>query len=147
MLVDGVPSYDIEKVLNINSKEIEKADIINTRYFFSENIFDGIISFVTKKGNLSVMDFDNSIFRQVYEGCQLPKYFYSPDYSLDTQKKSRIPDYRNTLFWEPDLNTGSDGKASVEFYSSDESAEYSVRVEGISSDGKSGTSTISFKVK
>ena len=30
ILVDGVPIYDFEKVLSINSKEIERADIINT---------------------------------------------------------------------------------------------------------------------
>ena len=45
VLVDGVPVYDFEKVLNISSKDIEKADVINTRYFFSENVFDGIVSF------------------------------------------------------------------------------------------------------
>lgn len=71
VLVDGVPVFDFEKVLNINSKEIERADVINTRYFYSENVFDGIVSFITKKGNLSAMEFDNSVFRQVYEGCRL----------------------------------------------------------------------------
>ena len=49
ILVDGVPVYDFEKVLSINSKEIERADVINTRYFFSENVFDGIVSFITKR--------------------------------------------------------------------------------------------------
>src|SRR5665647_302836 len=81
VLVDGVPIYDFEKVLSINSKDIERAEIINTRYFYSGNVFDGIISFITKKGNLSAMEFDNSIFRQVYEGCQVQKYYYSPVYS------------------------------------------------------------------
>ena len=79
VLVDGVPVYDFEKVLSINSKEIERTDVINTRYFISDNVFDGIVSFITKKGNLSVMEFDNSIFRQVYEGCQVQNNFYSPD--------------------------------------------------------------------
>jgi hypothetical protein len=86
ILVDGVPIYDFEKVLSISSKEIERADIINTRYFFSENVFDGIVSFVTKKGNLSVMEFDNTIFRQVYEGCQVQNNFYSPDFNTSALK-------------------------------------------------------------
>jgi hypothetical protein len=147
VLVDGVPIYDFEKVLNINSKEIERADIINTRYFFSENIFDGIISFITKKGNLSAMEFDNSIFRQVYEGCQTQNDFYSPDYSNDSTKESRIPDFRNTLYWNPSLQTMKDGKTEIGFFTSDETAEYTIVVEGITPDGKTGFATASLIVK
>jgi len=147
ILVDGVPVYDFEKVLSINSKEIERADIINTRYFISENVFDGIVSFITKKGNLSVMEFDNSIFRQVYEGCQVQNSFYSPDYSTTATKDNRIPDYRNTLCWKPDLSTGQNGKAEIVFFTSDESSDYTIVVEGISSDGKTGYSSVYFKVK
>jgi len=147
VLVDGIPVYDFEKVLNISSKEIERADVINTRYFFSENVFDGILSFITKKGNLSAMEFDNSIFRQVYEGCQIPKNFYSPVYSPDTRKDSHLPDFRNTLFWKPDLHTGKDGKTEISFYTSDESSDYTIVIEGMTPDGKTGYSTSKFSVK
>ena len=147
VLVDGVPVYDFEKVLSINSKEIERTDVINTRYFISDNVFDGIVSFITKKGNLSVMEFDNSIFRQVYEGCQVQSNFYSPDYSGSEMKNNRLPDYRNTLYWKPDLNTGKNGKAEIDFFTSDELSDYSIVVEGIASDGKTGYSSFSFKVR
>ena len=147
ILVDGVPVYDFEKVLSINSREIEKADIINTRYFISENIFDGIVSFVTKKGNLSVLEFDNSIFRQVYEGCEIQNNFYSPDYSTSETKDNRIPDYRNTLFWNPDLQTRKDGKTEISFFTSDESSDYTIVVEGITSDGKKGYYSGSLRIK
>jgi len=146
VLVDGVPMYDFDKVLAINSKEIERADVLNKRYFFSEYIFDGILSFVTKKGNLSAMEFDNTIFRQVYEGCQLTEEFYSPKYDTDLSKSGRIPDYRNTLYWNPDISTDKDGKTFVEFYTSDETTDYTIVVRGISADGKSGFSTASLKV-
>jgi hypothetical protein len=147
ILVDGVPIYDFEKVLSINSKEIERVDVINTRYFFSENIFDGIVSFITKKGNLSAMQFDNSIFRQVYEACQLHTEFFSPDYSSTILKNSHIPDYRNTIYWNPDLRTTIKGKTEIEFFTSDEKAEYTIVVEGISNDGETGLSRTSVIVK
>lgn len=147
VLVDGVPMYDFEKVLVINSKEIERADVINKRYFFSDFIFDGILSFVTKKGNLSAMEFDNTIFRQVYEGCQLKEEFYSPEYSADSLKSSRIPDYRNTLYWSPENHIDDNGKTFVEFYTSDESADYTIVVRGISEDGKQGYSSSLLKAK
>ena len=147
VLVDGVPVYDFEKVLSINSKEIEKAEIINTMYFISGNVFDGIVSFITKKANLGVMEFDNSIFRQAYEGCQVQNSFYSPDYSAAATKDKHIPDFRNTLYWKPDLQTGKDGKGEIEFFTSDESSDYEIVVEGISPDGKTGYNSASFRVK
>ena len=147
VLVDGVPVYDFEKVLNINSKEIEKADIINTRYFFSENVFDGIISFITVKGDLSALQFDNSLFRQVYEGCQTKVNFYLPDYSEDSVRDSHIPDFRNTLFWNPEVNTNKDGTTESLFYTSDEPAEYTITVEGITPEGIRGYSTARLVVK
>lgn len=147
ILIDGVPVYDIEKVLSINSKEIERADIINTRYFFSEYVFDGIVSFFTKKGNLDVFEFDNSVFRQVYEGCQDQNKFYSPDFSAPELKNNHIPDFRNTLFWKPDVKTDKNGKAEVTFFTSDESSDFTIVVEGITSDGKTGYSSASLSVK
>jgi hypothetical protein len=147
ILVDGVPVYDFEKVLNISSKDIERADVINTRYFFSDNVFDGIVSFVTKKGNLSAMEFDNSIFRQVYEGCTGVSNFKWPDYSSLAMKESHLPDFRNTLFWEPEALSTKQGNTVVEFFTSDESTEYKIIVEGITPDGKTGYATASFVVK
>jgi len=146
VLVDGIPMYDFEKVLLINSKEIERADVINKRYFFSEYVFDGILSFVTKKGNLSAMEFDNTIFRQVYEGCQSAEDFYSPEYSADSLKSSRIPDYRNTLYWSPRKHTDKEGNSLVEFYTSDESSYYTIVVRGMAADGKNGYSKTTLKV-
>jgi hypothetical protein len=93
------------------------------------------------------MEFDNSLFRQVYETCVDQIEFYSPDYSTNLLKESRIPDFRNTLYWDPDLHTGKDGKTETEFYTSDESVSYTIVVEGISPDGKRGFSTSSLIVK
>jgi hypothetical protein len=62
-------------------------------------------------------------------------------------KSSRIPDYRNTLFWKPDLHTGKNGKAQVEFYTSDESSDFTIVTEGMTPDGKTGYSSASLKVK
>jgi len=39
----------------------------------------------------------------------VPK-FISPDYSTTALKKSRIPDFRNTLYWNPSVKTDKEGK-------------------------------------
>ncbi len=146
-LVDGVPVSDIENLLNVSSKEIERIDIINRRYYYADQIFDGILSFFTKKKDLSVLEFDNSVFRQALEICQARKDFYSPDYGIDSLRKNHIPDFRNTLYWKPDLKSTKEGKVSAEFFTSDEPGVYTIVVEGISTEGKTGFYSIRIIVK
>jgi hypothetical protein len=121
---------------------MEKVDVLISKYFISDIVLDGILHFVTKRGNLGVYDMDKSVFRQEYEFMQNKNEFYSPDYSLDSLKNNHLPDFRNTLYWNPYLRTDKTGKTDIEFYSSDESGEYTIRVEGITSDGKTGTASI-----
>jgi hypothetical protein len=147
VLVDGVPVYDLEKVISINSKDMDKIDVFITRYYISDIVMDGILHFVTKKGNLDVIDLDRSVYRVEYDLPQISTKFYSPDYSTDKVLHDRIPDFRNTLYWKPDMQTDQTGKAEVEFYSSDESAEYTITIEGISSDGKTGSATMPLIIK
>ena len=147
VLVDGIPVYDLNKVIGINSKEIEKVDVLIDRYFISGNVIDGILHFITKKGNLSVLDLDRSVFRMEYDLLENKDTFYSPDYSLDSLKNNHLPDFRNTLYWNSDLSTDLKGKASVQFYSSDESADYVIIVDGITADGKKGIVAVPLTIK
>ncbi len=147
VLVDGIPVYNIDALLKVSAKELERIDIINARYYYKEFIFEGIVNFVTKKGNLSALESDNSVLRQVFEGFQKNEDFFLPDYNSDSLKVSTLPDFRNTLFWNSDIRTGMEGNAQVQFYTSDESGTYTIIIEGITSDGKRGITRIPLKVK
>jgi hypothetical protein len=147
VLVDGVPVYDIENLLKTKAVEIEKIDVVDTRYFYHNFVFEGIINFITRKGNLSIFEFDNSVFRSVYEGCQPRGSFYSPDYSDESAKKNRIPDFRNTLYWNPDVSSDVKGNASTEFFTSDEKGEYTIIVEGMNFEGVCGSASVIMQVE
>lgn len=69
-------------------------------------------------------------------GYQQPVEFYSPRYATPAQKNSVQPDLRTTLYWNPRVKTGADGVATVEFYSADTPATYSVVLEGVAPEGK-----------
>ncbi len=147
VILDGIPVYDLEKVLDIPSSRIEKVEVLSARYFTGDITLNGIISIVSHKGNLEVLDFDRSIFRREYEMPAGSYDFFTPDYSVDSLKMSRIPDYRNTLYWDPAVRTGEDGTATIEFWTSDESGVYSVTAWCLTSDGRRGRNTVRFEVK
>lgn len=135
VLVDGVPVYDHDAVLKIKPQEIELIRVLYSRYFIKDLVLEGIIDFTTKEGSLKVPEFDRPVFRQEFESLQGPGFFSSPDYSSATAKASRVPDFRNTLYWNPDIITDNNGAAAVEFYTSDEPGTYHIIVEGFTTGG------------
>lgn len=147
VLVDGVPVHDHDAVLKIKPEVIAQVKLLYSRYFIKDMVLEGIIDIITKKGRLEVPEFDRPVFRQEFESIQTPASFNHPDYSSSTQKESRIPDFRNTLYWNPNINTDTDGTASVEFYTSDEPGTYNIRVEGFTSQGQKACSDTVIKVK
>jgi hypothetical protein len=147
VILDGVPVYGLEKVLDIPSSQIEKVEVLSARYFTGDIVLNGIINIVSHKGDLSVLDFDRSVLRQEYD-MMLDSYdIAAPDYSIDSLKMSRIPDYRNTLYWNPAVRTGADGSASVDFWTSDEAGEYYVIAECITADGRRARKVTPFSVR
>ncbi|MCC8142770.1 MAG: hypothetical protein LUD02_06020 [Tannerellaceae bacterium] len=71
-----------------------------------------------------------------YEGTQPYRSFYAPSYVTEEERKSRIPDYRHTLLWIPEVNTGGQSSLVIPFTTSDLPGEYLVKIEGITSDGQ-----------
>lgn len=69
-------------------------------------------------------------------GYQRPIAFYSPKYETKQSQKNPKPDLRTTLYWNPNIHTDKQGNASVEFYTADSEASFSVVIEGVTDDGK-----------
>jgi hypothetical protein len=72
--------------------------------------------------------------------------FYQPIYDIETSE-ARIPDFRNTLVWEPSLYTDEKGEATVSFYCSDLNTEFVGRIEGVGGNGLLCTDFFKFKVR
>lgn len=69
-----------------------------------------------------------------------PQQFYSPKYNVNPTFTE--PDYRATLYWEPNITTDQNGKAKVSFYTSDIAGKYTVTVAGVDVTGWIGDAQI-----
>jgi hypothetical protein len=58
-----------------------------------------------------------------------PSQFYSPKYTVNEVPKAKT-DLRSTIYWQPNVVTGADGKAVVGFYTADMPATYSIIING-----------------
>jgi len=72
--------------------------------------------------------------------------FYKPNYDIE-KGDERIPDFRNTLLWEPSIFTDSNGEASVNFFCSDINSDFIGRIEGVGGDGLLGSQYFKFTVR
>jgi uncharacterized protein YfaS (alpha-2-macroglobulin family) len=58
-----------------------------------------------------------------------------------------VPDFRNTIYWNPAVKADKEGKASVEFWTSDFKSDFEVNIQGISPDGNAFSLRKIIKVK
>lgn len=147
VLLDGIPIFDMNKVMAIDPLKIKRLDVIKDRYFWGPADAEGILSYASYKADLAGVEVDPHAVVMDYEGMQLQRVFYSPVYDTDTQISSHTPDFRSLLYWAPIVKTTIAGKNQISFYTSDEEGRYVGVVQGITDDGESGSQTFTFDVK
>ncbi|MDJ1473676.1 hypothetical protein [Xanthocytophaga flava] len=147
ILLDGIPVFDTDKIMGFDPLKIKKLEVIDGRYFLGHLMFKGLVSYSTYKGDLAGFELDPHALVQAYEGMQNKREFYCPKYDTPATRASRLPDFRNLLYWNPEVHTESDGKKKLDIYSSDQQGKYLVVIQGITSDGKTGYTYTTFDVK
>ncbi|MFT3933007.1 MAG: hypothetical protein QM726_05265 [Chitinophagaceae bacterium] len=146
ILIDGVPVTNVDKIIAFDPLKIKRIDVATHRHFLGPLACDGIISYKTYQGDLGGYELDPNAVVIEYEGLQREREFYSPVYETSTQKENRIPDLRNLLYWSPTVKTIKDGKQQLSFYTSDVKGNFAIVMQGITSDGLSGSSISTFTV-
>jgi hypothetical protein len=147
LMIDGVIIKDASLIANLDPEIVEKIDVIREKYLVGKYFFPGIVNVITKAADLSNISIPDYMIRQSYRVTEPVRSFISPDYSSADINKNRIPDYRNTLYWNPSVKPGKDGSARVEFWSSDNKSDYIINIQGITSEGEMVSLNKIIKVK
>jgi hypothetical protein len=147
ILLDGVPIFDEDEIMNFSPVQVKKLEVVTKRWFLGELNFDGIVSYTTYNGDLGSFQLNPKCVVLDYEGLQLQREFYSPKYETKNAQESRLPDQRHLLYWNPDVVTDTSGRTELKFYTSDISGDYSIVVEGMANNGATGNSVSTFTVR
>jgi hypothetical protein len=146
MLIDGVPFFDEDEIMHFDPLKIKRLDVMTRHYYSGLLDISGMVSFITYKGDLAGFKINPHALVLNYEGLQLQREFYAPQYETQKARESRLPDQRHLLYWNPAVQT-SGGKVQLTFYTSDVPGDYSIVVEGLRKDGTPGSAIETFKVK
>jgi hypothetical protein len=146
ILLDQMPVYDVNELLNISPSLIDHIEVVNEVYVKGETKYGGIVSIYSKKGDMAGIKLpENSMFFNFIGPVPKQKYDF-PEYNKPGEK-TNIPDFRNCLYWDPDISAAPDSQQNIEFYTSDATGEYLILIRGVNEDGKIITGNTKFVVK
>lgn len=140
LLIDGVPVGNElgpggATLPYLSPSEVDRIDILFWSSPFGTKGANGVINFITKRGDYNYEALNVTHSKYIYyKGFDEPRIFFSPVHE-SKYSEGQTPDFRNTLFWEPDLNIEANGKASVNYYNADKETTVTLKVEGITGDG------------
>ncbi len=130
LLVDGVPLTDLNQLIDKGSAVVKRVDTQNKpRNFGNISFTNGIVAVWTHKIDFWENCHVPGTYRFVVQGFQPPI-----TESVPAPSKDRLPDLRQTIYWNPSVNTAE--QKSISATLSDETGEFVIEFFGIGRDGK-----------
>ncbi|MFC0780331.1 hypothetical protein [Flavobacterium sp. HJSW_4] len=132
VLVDGEYVENANDLALYSMKNVYKIELIIGRYFVGPRSFNGLISFTTFNKDFKSTQTGSFIAKPTVLRPQ-PKKIYNKVKYESGSDNDRIPDFRNQLLWNPDVQLNNDAETS--FYTSDLSGTFEIRLEGFTKNG------------
>jgi len=133
IFMDGVLIQNHEHLLNYNANKIKTISVLQGNAHFGTTIYQGVIIVETidnEYKNLSKGDFlkKTTLFKP-----QPIKNYFHQNYN-NNSNDHRIPDFRNQLLWNPSIKINTNEKEVV-FYTSDNTGDFEICLEGFTANG------------
>ncbi|MEW7279036.1 TonB-dependent receptor plug domain-containing protein [Aquimarina sp. 2201CG1-2-11] len=151
-VIDGVP-YATNVLSKLNGNEVSSVTVLKNAAatsLYGSAAANGVIMVTTKNQNfnnnrgkkkLNNAKYNNYTIRTFYNygpsGLYRAKQFYAPVYQGEKLSTERN-DFRQTIYWNPVVQTDENGKAEIEFYNSDAITSFQIIAEGLGYNGLVG---------
>jgi hypothetical protein len=137
LMIDGVVVNDASLIANLEPELVQKIETVRDKYMVGDYLIYGVVNVITRSGDFSCISLPDYAVRLPWKVADPVYSFTSPEYSSADIKNNHIPDFRNTLYWNPSLQPDKNGKYTVEFWSSDFASDYVINIQGVADNGKS----------
>lgn len=152
IVLDGMPvGTDLSRVdiQNIETIEVLKSGGLTAMYGIDG--LGGILVVTTKRGRdytaAELARNSPGILPVTLTGYQPYREMYQPVYKPNEAVSTAKPDFRKTLYWNPNVLTNEKGQAELSFYNSDYIGPCKVVIEGINADGQIVRAVYHYEVK
>jgi len=159
LIIDGI-EVDSTMYSYLNVEDISSIEILKgaSAALYGMHGAAGVFIVTTKKGDVDYNAY--AIDRQhpnyskpaglktytFQGGYDFRREFYSPNYD-NPKTDTQMADLRSTIYWNPNIITDENGKATVKFFNADGTGNYKVIAEGLDRQGNLGRQLYRYIVK
>ncbi len=155
LIVDGI-ICDIKTLSQLNPNDVNSVDVLkgsSATALYGSQSAGGAILVTTKKfrtfKNSRAINKNSFISTQQFYASGTVytpvKKCYAPKY--ETVKTENRTDFRETIYWNPTVQTDKNGKANITFYNSDATTTFRAIAEGIGYNGVLGRTEKTYSVQ
>jgi TonB-dependent Receptor Plug Domain len=147
LVLDG--SLTNLSVDEINVNTIETIEVLKpaNAAIYGMGSAAGVLVITTRQGGMDPKEIQSvGVLPITAMGFYKARGFYAPKYEHPEDGLSHR-DLRTTIYWNPEIQTGKEGNASLEYYNADGTGNYRVVIEGIDEKGNLGRQVYRYKVE
>ncbi len=132
VLLDNVPVYDIEALLEIDPAVVEAVEVFHSDYIIGDFTVEAIVAIKTQTDDFAGYQWSEQVAFTAFTAYAIPQPF---EQVVDSGKR-HLPDFRSVLYWKPDLQLSSgQPEERITVIAPDHPGVYEVVVQGFTPSG------------
>lgn len=127
VLLDGIPVFKHSDMMDYDAMLLKEIRVWREKYIIGNRTFNGVVNFISKRGNMAFMDFGSNVRIVDYDGVCYPMEF--------THRYASGEDTRQTILWKPEVELAPGAVTEIKCEIPDYEGNFVVVVEGVAEDG------------
>ena len=143
IMIDHISVFDEEAILALSPEKIERIDLITDIYLKGSVAFGGVLAIYSKKGDMAGIDLPEGSYFFDLQGM----HSVAKEDLILPETGSRIPDTRNTIYWNSQVLVDRENPAEIPFRAPSTPGNYVILVRALSPDGEILSASSRFTVE
>lgn len=139
-LLDGIPVSDHSVILGIDQHLIKQIVVYPKRYMLNHFMFDGVVNFITYKGDMAGVRLPRNVSIVGFEGVSWPQAFIG----MKAASEKGYPNFLSTIYWNPIVDIPANGEFEFKCHLPQYEGKFKVVIEGLTEEGREIYSSLIF---
>lgn len=128
-LLDGIPVSDHSIIVGLDQQLVRQVVVYPQRYMLNHFIYDGVVNFVTYKGDMGGVRLPRNVSVVGFSGVSWPQAFYGGR----AVSEAEYPNFLSTIYWNPIVEIPAGGEFEFDCVLPLYKGKFRVVVEGFDS--------------
>ena len=126
-LLDGIPVSDHSVILGVNQQLVKRIVVYPKRYLLNNFIYDGVVNFITYKGNMGGVQLPKNVAVVGFDGVSWPVAFLGEKVASEDE----YPHFLSTIYWNPMVDIPAGEEFEFKCFLPQYKGKFRIVVEGI----------------